>query len=120
MDSILTSVKKLLGISEEYEHFDPDIIMYINSVFGILTQLGVGPDEGYSISDKTAIWSDYLPDANEVTVGMVKTYIYLKVKMMFDTSTMTGSAMSSAENLIKELEFRLNVENDHGGAVNET
>ena len=113
MDSILTSIKKLLGISEEYEHFDADIVMHINTVFSILKQLGVGPDEGFYISDKTAVWSDYLDDT--AMVEMVKTYIYLKVKMMFDTSTMTGSAISSTESLISELEWRLNVECDHGG-----
>ena len=51
MDSILTSIKKLLGIAEEYEHFDPDIVMYINSAFSVLTQLGVGPEEGFRIED---------------------------------------------------------------------
>ena len=115
MDSILTSIKKRLGISEEYEHFDPDIIMDINAVMGILEQLGVGPDGGFSIADKSAIWSDYLPDAPTNVLGMVKDYIYLKVKMMFDTSTMTGSAINSAESLISELEWRLNVAVDSGG-----
>jgi hypothetical protein len=120
MDSILTSIKKLLGISEEYEHFDPDIVMHINTVLSILTQLGVGPDTGFAISDKTTLWSDYLPDESMATIEMVKTYIYLKVKMMFDTSTMTGSAISSAENLISELEWRLNVAVDHGGKIDES
>ena len=55
-DSILTSIKKLLGITEEYTHFDPDIIIHINSVFMILTQLGVGPPKGFSIRDKEAVW----------------------------------------------------------------
>ena len=61
MESILTSIKKLLGIAEEYEHFDPDLIMHINSVFSILTQLGVGPSEGFSIVDDGAVWSDFIP-----------------------------------------------------------
>ena len=63
MDSILTSIKKLLGIDEAYEHFDPDLIMHINSVLAILTQLGVGPENGFSISDKTAVWSDFISDS---------------------------------------------------------
>ena len=63
MDSILTSIKKLLGITEEYEHFDADIIMHINTVFMILNQLGVGPANGFSIKDKSAVWSDYISDS---------------------------------------------------------
>ena len=58
MDSILTSIKKLLGIAEEYEHFDPDIVMYINSAFSVLTQLGVGPEEGFRIEDASKTWSE--------------------------------------------------------------
>ena len=60
MESILTSIKKLLGITEEYDQFDPDIIMHINSVFMVLTQLGVGPAEGFSIEDDTAVWTDFI------------------------------------------------------------
>ena len=61
-ESILTSIKKLLGITEEYTHFDADIIMHINTAFMILAQLGVGPQEGFSISDASAVWSDFLAD----------------------------------------------------------
>ena len=63
-ESILTSIKKLLGVPKDYEHFDQDIIMHINSVFMILNQIGVGPSDGFSISDKTAIWSDFISDSN--------------------------------------------------------
>ena len=66
MDSILTSIKKMLGIAEEYEQFDADIIMHINSVFMILTQLGVGPSEGFSIEDDSAIWSDFIQDSTNI------------------------------------------------------
>ena len=59
-DSVLTSIKKLLGIAEEYEHFDADLIMHINSVFSILTQLGVGPSKGFMIEDKSATWKDFI------------------------------------------------------------
>ena len=62
MESILTSIKKLLGITEEYEHFDVDIIMHINSVFMILTHLGVGPAEGFSIKDKTTTWDEFVAE----------------------------------------------------------
>ena len=62
MESILTSIKKLLGIAEEYNHFDQDIIIHINSVFSVLTQLGVGPANGFSITDKDATWNDFIND----------------------------------------------------------
>ena len=62
MESILTSIKKMLGIPEEYDHFDPDLIMHINSVLSILTQIGVGPSEGFRIEDDLATWEDFLDD----------------------------------------------------------
>ena len=110
-DSILFSVKKYLGIADEDNGFDLDIIMSINSVFGILTQLGVGPKEGYSISDATAMWTDYLQ--NNTLLEMVKSYMYLKVRMIFDTPT-SGSMNSAHEQLISELEWRINVMVDPG------
>lgn len=64
-DSVLTSIKKLLGIAEEYEHFDADLIMHINSVFSILTQLGVGPSKGFMIEDKSATWKDFISDESK-------------------------------------------------------
>ena len=66
MDSILTSVKKMLGIAEEYDHFDADLIMHINSVLTILGQLGVGPDEGFFIEDDGAEWTDFVPDMSNL------------------------------------------------------
>ena len=71
--SILTSIKKMLGIMDEYEHFDADLIMHINSVLGILTQLGVGPADGFLIHDKEALWTDFISD--EELFAMVKTYV---------------------------------------------
>lgn len=106
MDSILTSIKKLLGIEEEYEHFDPDIIMHINSVFMILTQLGVGPSEGFTIEDDTSIWTDFVPDTTKIE--SVKTYIYLKVKLLFDPP-LSSAVIESMNRTISELEWRLNV-----------
>ena len=106
MESILTSVKKMLGIPEDYEHFDADIIMHINSVFMILTQLGVGPAEGLTIMDEDAIWSDFIQDKK--TIESVKSYMYLKVRLLFDPPL--GSAgIDSMNRLISELEWRLNV-----------
>ena len=104
MDSILTSIKKLLGITEEYEHFDMDLIIHINSVFMILKQLGVGPEEGFSITGKTETWNDYLSDPSKIE--LVKSYIYLKVKLIFDPPL--GSAVMEAINRqISEFEWRL-------------
>lgn len=107
MDSILTSVKKDLGITEDYEHFDPDLIMDINAVFMVLNQLGVGPKEGFAISDKTSVWTDFMEDG-PVLKGVAK-YVSMKVKLMFDTSTMTSAMMDALNKQIAEFEWRLNV-----------
>ena len=106
MESILISIKKLLGITEEYDQFDPDIIMHINSVFMVLTQLGVGPSEGFSIEDDTAVWTDFIQDIKKLE--SVKTYIYLKVKLAFDPP-LSSAVIESMNRLINELEWRLNV-----------
>lgn len=107
MDSILTSIKKLLGIAEEYEHFDADIIMHINSVFMTLTQLGVGPSGGFYIEDEETIWSDFLPDRDKLQA--IKTYMYLRVRLLFDPSSMGSATLSAYERQIQELEWRLNI-----------
>ena len=114
MDSILISIKKLLGITEDYEHFDPDIIMHINSVFSILTQLGVGSADGFSITGAGETWSDYIQD--EKKLEMVKSYIYQKVRLLFDPPT-SSALMEAANNAVAELEWRLNaaVENVESG-----
>ena len=106
MESILTSIKKLLGIAEEYEHFDMDIIMHINSVFTILSQLGVGPSEGFAIKGKEAAWLDFMPEGQRLEA--VKSYMYLKVKLLFDPplSTAVNEAMSR---MASEFEWRINV-----------
>lgn len=107
MESILTSIKKLLGIAEEYEHFDADIIMHINSVFMTLTQLGVGPSGGFYIEDEQAVWTDYIPDMTKLQA--VKTYIYLKVRLLFDPSSLGSATLAAYERQIQELEWRLNM-----------
>lgn len=104
MESILTSIKKLLGIEEDYVHFDADIIMHINSVLSILTQLGVGPSEGYSIKDANATWDGFI--TNPAKLELVKSYVYLKVRLMFDPPS-SSSAVESMKQLISELEFRI-------------
>lgn len=106
MESILTSIKKLLGIAEEYEHFDPDIIMHINSVLSILTQLGVGPSEGFRIEDSSATWVDFVGDS--INYESVKTYMHLKVKLLFDPP-LSSAVIESMTRMISELEWRLNV-----------
>lgn len=105
MESILTSIKKLLGITEEYTHFDADIIMHINSVFMVLHQLGVGPANGFFIEDDSTTWSEYLGDPTKLQ--LVKSYMYLKVRMLFDPPT--GAVMNSMKEQINEFEWRLNV-----------
>lgn len=104
--SILTSIKKLLGLSEEDTSFDQDIIMHINTVLNILAQLGVGPANGFSIEDDGTIWSDYLGETTNLE--LIKSYIYMKVRLMFDppTSSILADAMNKN---ISELEWRINV-----------
>ncbi|MCC8049715.1 MAG: hypothetical protein LIP10_03515 [Clostridiales bacterium] len=105
-DSILTSVKKLLGIAEDYEYFDPDVIIHINSVFSVLNQLGVGPDEGFSISDSSAVWSDFI--GTDSRLNDVVSYMHIKVRRMFDPPQSTA-VLESYKELEKEYEWRLNV-----------
>lgn len=106
MESILQSIKKMLGISEEYEHFDTDIIMHINSVFPILKQLGIGPEDGFSITDDSSTWNDFIDD--DPKLASVKSFMYLKVKMLFDPPT-SGIIAENYNQLLKELEWRLNI-----------
>lgn len=108
-DSILISIKKMLGIAEDYTHFDQDIIMHINSVFMILTQLGVGPSDGFFIENDEMEWQDFHNDASELQA--IKTYIYLKVQLMFDPPA-SSIVMECKKQLISELEWRLNVSVD--------
>lgn len=96
----------MLGIAEEYTHFDADITMHINSVFMTLTQLGVGPAEGFSIKDDSAIWADFMPDSP--VFESVKTYVFMRVKLIFDPP-LTQAVIASMERQIDEFEWRLNV-----------
>ena len=106
MDSILTSVKKIIGISEEDESFDTDLIIHINSVLMILNQLGVGPEDGFSITDKSAVWTDVIGD-NKL-IEATKTFVGLKVRLIFDPPT-NSAVLDSINKTISELEWRINV-----------
>ena len=104
--SILTSIKKLLGIAEEDKTFDQDIIIHINSVLSILCQLGVGPNTEFMIEDDSAIWSDFLGEYANLT--LVQSYVYMKVRLMFDPPTI-GTVADAINKNISELEWRINV-----------
>ena len=109
MDSILTSVKKLLGIAESYTAFDADIIMHINAVFLVLQQLGVGPEKGFGIVDASAVWDDFLP--GDERVKAIASYMGAKVRLAFDPPQ-SSTAMEALKNIVAEMEFRLNIEFD--------
>lgn len=113
MDSILTSIKKLSGVSKDCPHFDDQIVAYINSVFLVLRQLGVGPDAGFVISDESAIWSDFIPD-DIVLRESVKSYISAKVRVQFDPPS-NSAHLQALTNTINEFEWRLNVEAESSG-----
>lgn len=105
-ESILDTVKKALGIAAEYTQFDVDITMHINTVFSVLTQLGVGPSEGFSIADNSAVWKDFTQDKK--IFEPVKSYISLKVRLMFDPP-LNSSVTAVMERMVSELEWRLNM-----------
>jgi hypothetical protein len=140
--SILLSTKKILGVPEDYNVFDLDILTHINTAFSTLTQLGVGPAYGFMIEDETAEWSDFLPDypsdsqspsGDDHRYNSVKSYVFLKVRQLFDPPA-TSYLISAVEKQLQELEWRLNahredlewvdpdpnaieVEDIHGGTV---
>lgn len=103
-DSILQSIKKLLGLDITYTDFDQDIIIHINSVFMILRQLGVGPAEGYKITSLSNVWSEFTSD--DIFIESVKSYVYLKVRMLFDPPT-NSALIQAVQSQISELEWRL-------------
>lgn len=106
MESILTSIKKLLGIAEENSDFDADVIVHINSALMILTQLGLGPKNGFSIRDDQALWSDFIPD--DARLDAVGSYVYLKVRTLFDPPQSSVLLDAIKQNL-SEMEWRLTV-----------
>lgn len=102
-NSILLSVKKLLG-SDDY--FNPDLIIHINTVFAKLTQMGVGPKEGFSIDDETSDWDEFTDD--DPLLNMVKSYMVLQVKLLFDVSTASSYLIDTMKQQSSELEWRMN------------
>ena len=114
MDSILTSIKKMLGITEEYEHFDADIIMHINTVFMTLKQIGVGPAEGFYIEDKSTNWDEFVLDPTQYQA--IKSYMYLKVRLLFDPPQ-SPAHLESMKNQAAEYEWRLNFDAENSTAT---
>ncbi len=110
MTSILDDVKHMLGIVPEETAFDQDVIIFINSTFSTLTQLGVGPEIGFQITDNTLGWESFVTDPR---LNSVKSYVFLCVKMLFDPPE-TGFTQSAYERQKTEHEFRLNVVADYG------
>lgn len=108
MESILLSIKKLLGIMPDYTNFDEDIIIHINTAFATLNQLGVGPSEGFMIEDRFAEWQDYTTSNN---LTMIRSYVYLKVRLLFDPPT-SSALIESINRTIAELEWRIFLEGD--------
>lgn len=108
MESILTSIKKLLGPSADDTHFDPDIIMHINTVLMDLNQLGVGPEEGFAIEDASAEWTDFVPEASLTRLEGIKSYVYLRVRLLFDPP-INSAVIESINRQIDKLEWRINV-----------
>lgn len=104
--SILKGIKRVLGLSPDYTAFDFDIMMHINSVFGTLHQLGVGPDTAFSITGDEEDWSGFVQ--TNTNINAVKSYMWLKVRLLFDPPA-TSFALSAFEKQATELEWRLNV-----------
>lgn len=104
--SILTSVKKNLGLEASYTAFDPDILMHINSALSILTQLGIGPENGFTVEDATTTWATII--GTDAQLNSVKTLVYLRVRLLFDPPT-TGYLVDAMNKQIEELTWRLSV-----------
>lgn len=107
MDSILTDIKKMLGIEEVYTHFDADVILHTNSVMLSLNQLGIGPITGFMITDATETWTSLLAGRQDLIA--IKTFVFLKVRLLFDPPS-SSFVLDAMERQIKELEWRLNVQ----------
>lgn len=108
-NSILLTVKKMLGISEEYHAFDIDVITNINSVFLTLNQLGIGPSSPFQITGEDEVWTDF---EDPTKVPGIQTYLYLKVRLLFDPPT-TSFLLESIKEQIAELEWRMNVQKEY-------
>jgi hypothetical protein len=109
-ESILISTKKILGLEANYIPFDLDVITHINAAFSLLNQLGIGPVEGFTIEDKDDLWGDFVI-SDEPQLGLIKTYIFLKVRVLFDPPG-TSFHLEALQNQIKEYEWRLTTINE--------
>ena len=109
-DSILNTIKSLLGINEDINAFDGELIVHINSVLSILRQLGIGPPDGFAISGESDSWDEFIGD-NPIRLNAVKTYVYMRVKLLFDPPS-SSSAEKAFDETIKEFEWRLNAEGE--------
>ena len=112
--SVLTTIKKMLGIDAAVTDFDTDLIVLINSVFVTLKQLGVGPSTTFQITGSTEVWSNFATDID--ILSFAKTYVYLKVKSTFDPPT-SSAVLEAMKSTISELEWRLNAEIEEGTYV---
>ncbi len=108
-DSILNSTKKILGLNDDYTAFDADVLMHINSILATLNQLGIGPENGFAIEDAVSTWDDFLGE--DPRLNSVKTYVYLRVRLLFDPPA-TSYVITSMNEQIHELEWRLNVQRE--------
>ncbi len=113
-DSILVSVKKMMGIEPEYTHFDTDLILHTNSVLMTLTQIGIGPAQGFAITGTDETWQDLLGERKDLEGA--KSYIYIKVRLVFDPPT-SSFVIESLGRTASEIEWRLNVQVE-GGETN--
>lgn len=107
-DSILKTIKQILGVPDDYDVFDLTIIIHINSVFSILSQLGVGPDEDFFIEDDSSTWDEFFEDED---MNLIRSYIYLKVRMLFDPPT-TSFLLDAMNKQISEFESRINTQRE--------
>lgn len=105
-NSILTTIKKLLGLTEDYTAFDTDIIVHINTVLANLIQMGVGPTDGFMIEDSTKTWSDFIPAEKFILVQQLISYVYIKVRLLFDPPA-NSNLIDSLKSNAAELEYRL-------------
>ena len=111
IESILDSTKKELGMDPEYRYYDPDIVLHINSILAILTQAGVGPEDGFRITDEKTTWTEFIGEANYL--NFVKSFVSLRVKLLFDPPS-NSSLIKAIETQAEEFLWRINVAVDPG------
>lgn len=105
-DSILDSIKKVLGVDPTLTVFDSVILLHINTAFSTLNELGIGPSDGFMIEDAAPTWDVFLGD--DKRLNSVKSYIGLRVRFLFDNATLTSFVLDAMDKQVKEFEWRLN------------